>query len=124
MGACGSKRIWASAQSPLASRVSTSMSRKNRNNKRRRSQANLTENGHIEHDTLENGAQAVDVVEKVEGSDADAVDDQKVEEGQADGEEQPAESEEELKRKQEIWDVFSEEHHEGMPVLYLHCPNM
>ena len=94
--------------------VSTSMSRNNRSNKRRRSQAFPAEDEIIEHSAAASDSQNINNENSGEGDDAQLEEAEKVVDAQPGEEEQPEESEEELKRKHEMWDAFQEEHHEGM----------
>ena len=89
------------------------MSRKYRPYKRRRSQAFPEEEENVVPGEA-NGVQ--DVVQDPNEMAVDAPDSAQAEKLQvddADGREQPEESEEERKRKQELWEVFQEERHEG-----------
>ena len=93
------------------------MSRKYRSNKRRRSQAFPEEEETVVPDEV-NGVQ--DVVQGLKEMAVDAPDSAQAETMQVDdanGREQPEESEEERRRKQEIWEVFQEERHEGTSSL-------
>lgn len=89
------------------------MSRKYRPNKRRRSQAFPEEHEAVvldgDHDTQD----VIPAAKKmqVDGHEPEQPDAMQVD--GADGGEQPAEIDEELNRRQEIWEVFQEEHHEG-----------
>lgn len=97
---------WASSCFPAL----TSMSRKYRSNKRRRSQAFPEEEETVVLDG-EDGVQ--EVVNGLKVMEVDAAEEDTIQPDDVTGREQPEESEEELKRKQEIWEVFQEERHEG-----------
>ena len=97
---------------PCHAPVSTSMSRKYRSHKRRRSQAVPSLEEQEAHDGTndERNIEPSDVME-VDGPDSSRPAGEELEEEHP--EEPPEEPDEELKRKQEIWEAFQEEHHEG-----------
>ena len=87
------------------------MSRKYRPNKRRRSQAFPEEREAV---VLDGDNDPQDVIPAAKNMQADAPEPEQPDTMQVDvlnGEE--PETEEELSRRQEIWEVFQEEHHEG-----------
>ena len=90
------------------------MSRKYRPNKRRRTQTFAEQ---IESVVLDGGDDTRNVAFSKEDMQVDVSELARPEtiqlDGGMDGGEQPEESEEELKRKQEMWEVFQEEQHEG-----------
>jgi hypothetical protein len=93
------------------------MSRKNRSNKRRRSQAFPADDDKAEHTEVADDLQNVDGYDGEEGAEHAEVIEAQVEEQPAAAEH--TEDPEDTNRKQEIWEVFQEEHHEGMFSLHL-----
>lgn len=101
----------------LRFRASTSMSRKYRPNKRRRSQAFPED-----HETvvLDGDSDAKDVIPGVKNMQAEEPEPDPPDAMQVDevsNGERPLESGEELSRRQEMWEVFQEEHHEGTLIV-------
>lgn len=88
------------------------MSRKYRPHKRRRSQAVTL----VEEPGEQDGANDEQDADSGEPMEVDISDSSQPAAGSVQDQmaEQPAEPDEELKRKQEIWEAFQEEHHEGM----------
>lgn len=114
--ACGRLRSWSRSRPTASSRVSTSMSRKHRSNKRRRSQAFPDEEEHVVEPVPAAEPEEPappEVVEVVEVAEPEPEQVNAPAEEQNEEPQLPEESPEELKRKQEIWETFQEEHHEG-----------